>query len=89
MRVRMEELGKDEYSEQEESGNIWYTANSGNSATLLDRRITRMKQPKLSIWHVCLHIRTVVSWGDLASAQGEFWIIVSAVSAGGGGSAKS
>lgn len=49
MTVRMEELRKNEFLEPDNSRHIWHIASSGNSASLLDRRITRMKQPKLSM----------------------------------------
>lgn len=55
MTVRLEELRKNEYLEQEERGHIWHTASSGNCASLLDRRITRMKQPKLSMARMFAH----------------------------------
>lgn len=55
MMMHMEGLRKNEYLEQEESRPNWHTASSGNSASLLDRRITRMKQPKLSMARMLAH----------------------------------
>lgn len=51
MTIRMGRTAQEmnEYLEQEERGHIWHPASSGNSASLLDRRITRMKQPMLSM----------------------------------------
>ena len=82
--MHKEELQRNEYLEPDDRRHIRRTASSGNSASLLDRRITRMKQPKLSMACMFAHPSGQMSHGVIsASAQGGFWIIVSAESAGG------